>query len=347
MSNAYWQVSAGYFEREYTEEFLLYGIAFVGADRLDKIIKVQADDRIILKRGVSEIIAVGVIVERDGKVKGNNDKAWLMDFDGWDLPAYCYVEWHIPEKPIKTKGLSQGAISLVHKDDLKKLAEQILVENPANENICSEPNHTEKVEDAEILEFLIHEGLRVGAAEELTKAFNRIRLLAHYYRECKWEDIREHETRTFLILPLLLALGWPEQQIKIELGAGKRRRIDVACFSKPYRRDSKNNANNEDCALILESKGFSKGLNYASDQGKEYAKHFPNCPVVIVSNGYCYKAYLRGENGEFQQKPSAYMNLLDPQDKYPLDPENVAGSLDLLRYLLPSSVIQLMQVSKI
>ncbi len=317
MSNAYWQVSAGYSGRDYTKEFLQYGIAFVGGDtQIRTMNKVKANDRIILKRGLSEIIAVGEIIVREGKVNGNNDKAWLMDFDGWDLPAYCYVAWHVPGNPIKTKGLNQGAIKLLHKEDLKKLAEKIIAENPPNKDIDTEPVATRKVEDTEILEFLIREGLRTGAAEELTRAFNRIRLLASYYRsQCKSEDIREHETRTFLILPLLLALGWPEQQIKIELGAGERRRIDVACFSKPYRRDSSNNANNKDCALILESKGLSQGLNYAPDQAKEYAEHFPNCQVVVVSNGYCYKAYLRGKEGKFQQKPSAYLNLLNPQDR--------------------------------
>jgi hypothetical protein len=69
--------------------------------------------------------------------------------------------------------------------------------------------------------------------------------------------------------------------------------------------------------------------------------------VVVVSNGYCYKAYLRDDNGEFNQDPSAYLNLLDPRDNYPLNPENVKGSLELLKYLLPTSVIQLMNGSKI
>lgn len=348
MSVTYWQVSAGYYGREYTELFLKHGIAFVGDDRHATMDKVKANDRIILKRGISEIIAVGKIVEREGKVNGNKDKAWLMDIDGWDLSAYCYVEWHEPETPIEVKGLTMGAIQAVHKDHIKKLVEEKLLDVQAKMDIEPEPKETGKVEDDEILDFLIREGLRPGAAEDLTATFNRIRLLAKYYqRECKWEDIREHETRTFLILPLLLAIGWPEQQIKIELGTQNRRRIDVACFSKPYKRDSKNKANNEDCALILESKGFSQGLDYAPEQVKNYAEYFPNCPVVVVSNGYCYKAYLRDDNGEFNQDPSAYLNLLDPRDNYPLNPENVKGSLELLKYLLPTSVIQLMNGSKI
>lgn len=343
MSKKYWQVAAGSSGRDYTKEFLRYGMAFVGGE--ETMAETEANDRIILKSGMSEITAVGKIVEREGRANGYQDKAWLKDFDGWDLSSYCFVEWHVPETPRKTHGMTRNMFQAVHQEHLKKLAEQILEEEPALERIGPEPKATRKVKDKEILEFLIREGLRPAAAEDLTTAFRRIRLLARYYfDECTWEDIREHETRTFLILPLLLALGWPEQQIKIELGVGNRKRIDVACFSRPYRRDSNEIANNKDCALILESKGFSQGLEYAPKQAKEYAEHFPNCQVVVVSNGYCYKAYLREKSDEFRKKPSAYLNLLNPQDRYPLNPENVKGSLALLKYLLPTSVIQLMKV---
>ena len=32
----------------------------------------------------------GTVVERDGRAGGDGDKAWLRDFDGWDLRGYCY-----------------------------------------------------------------------------------------------------------------------------------------------------------------------------------------------------------------------------------------------------------------
>ncbi len=105
----------------------------------------------------------------------------------------------------------------------------------------------------------------------------------------------------------------------------------TACFSRPYA------SNNEDLVLILESKGFSQGLDYAPDQAREYAAHFPNCRVVVVTNGYCYKAFPRDDEGSYAQVPSAYLNLLDPRDRYPLNPENVDGCLEMLRLLLPSS----------
>ena len=79
------------------------------------------------------------------------------------------------------------------------------------------------------------------------------------------------------------------------------------------------------------------GLNYAPDQAKGYASHFPNCRVVAVSNGYCYKVYERVRSGRFSQDPRAYLNLLRPRNRYPLDPDNVDGCLETLKMLLPSS----------
>lgn len=185
-------------------------------------------------------------------------------------------------------------------------ANRVLAECPISQDRAPEPPPTTKVGDDDILEFLIREGLRPAAAEDLTSAFRRIRLLArHYYRDCQWEDVREHETRSFLILPLLVALGWPEQRLKIELGV-KGGRVDIACFSRPYRR------RNDECVLLLESKGFSQGLFYAHDQAKAYAENFPNCGVVVVSNGYCYKTYRRQADGSFSLKPSAYLTRRSP-----------------------------------
>lgn len=334
-----WQVAAGSLGRDYAHDFLRFGMAFVGGSaQIETLAQVQEGDRIILKRGTSQIVAVGRVVQRHGHGKGCGDKPWLRDFDGWDLQAYCYVQWHVPSEPITTRGLTRATIQAVNQLRLIELAEQVIRDVSALQEYDAEPVPTQAVEDPEILEFLVKEGLRPAAAEELTAAFRRIRVLArYYYNECYLPDIREHETRTFLIMPLLLGLGWAEQQIKIELGTTGRRRIDVACFNRPYRRDHKGSPNNEDCILILESKDFQSGLDYAPDQAKQYAEEFPNCRIVAVSNGYCYKTYVRQEDGKFQTTPSAYLNLLDPRDRYPLRPDKVAGALEVLRLLMPHS----------
>jgi len=57
----------------------------------------------LIKSGLYQIVAAGEVVERNGKSTGCEDKSWLRDFDGWDLPAYCCVDWHVPDKPIKNQ----------------------------------------------------------------------------------------------------------------------------------------------------------------------------------------------------------------------------------------------------
>ncbi len=335
----YWQIAAGSEGRDYSEDFLRFGMAFVGgAKHVARMQQVQEGDRVILKQGTSAIAAVGSVVKRGASHGGCSDKQWLRDYDGWDLEAYCFVDWHVPARPIAVAGLSRGTIKAIGIPALHKQADQIITANRSKKILEGDPDPVELLSDEEILDFLVREGLRPGAAEDLTSAFRRIRLLAkHYYHNCYWPDVREHETRTFLIMPLLLALGWSEQQIKIELGVTGVGRIDVACFSKSYARDSSGEPNNKDCVLIIETKGFSSGLTFTHAQAKKYATKFPSCKAVVVSNGYCYKTYRKDTKNTFSEYPSAYLNLLSPKKRYPLDPEKVAGGLEVLQLLLTQS----------
>lgn len=306
----YWQIAAGSESRDYSRDFLKYGLAFVGgAKNEQRMAQVGEGDRLILKRGKSEILAVGVVVKRDGVFRGtapeSGPREWLHDFDGWDLPAFCCVEWHREPMPRPVAGLTIGAIKKVspHQSALRATADEILRAAPACP-VEAEPGPTPALAVEEMLDHLIRLGLRPANALELTGTLEKVRLLArYYYNHCRWADVREHEARAFLIIPFLIALGWSEQQIKIELGVKKARkggtgggRIDLACFSRPYR-VVKRQPNNDDCVLILESKGFSKGLDYAHGQGKEYAALFKKCGVVVATNGYCYKAYSRRNGG--------------------------------------------------
>ena len=61
------------------------------------------------------------------------------------------------------------------------------------------------------------------------------------------------------------------------------------------------------------------------------------CRVVLVTNGYSYKAYPRADDGSFPTRPTAYLNLLDPRDTYPIDPET-KGALEVLELMLPGSL---------
>ncbi len=167
-----WQVAAGAAGRDYSDRFLKHGMAFVGGEnqRVTMRESVQLGDTIILKRGLSEIIAVGRVVERGGITKGDGDKEWLRDFDGWDLQAWCYVDWHKSSKPIQADGLNRGTILGVNNRHLLGLADRVLSSNTAITSYEAEPRNTKEVKDDVLISDLIELGLRPGAAEELTQA---------------------------------------------------------------------------------------------------------------------------------------------------------------------------------
>jgi hypothetical protein len=102
-------------------------MAFVGGDaQIATMQQVALGDVVLLKRGLSSIVAAGEVVERNGTHQGNGDKDWLLDLDGWELSAYCYVNWHVPAQPVSTDGLTRNNIQRVQQDKHRVLADQIL-----------------------------------------------------------------------------------------------------------------------------------------------------------------------------------------------------------------------------
>ena len=63
-----------------------------------------------------------------------------------------------------------------------------------------------------------------------------------------------------------------------------------------------------------------------------YTHDFPDCSKIVLSNGYCYKIYEKA--GDDTWNLSAYLNILKPQERYPVDP-SVLGALEALRLMLP------------
>lgn len=334
----YWKIAAGKAAegRDYSELFFKYGMAFVGEPpkkNIKNMSSVNEGDVVILNKGRNSIIAAGKVVQKKGKHNGSKDKKWLMDFDGWELPAYCYVEWKKSEPPLSTDGLPITTICQLHQEKYKQAANRILETGcPIPNYPEQEPEEPEEIKDNQLLECLIIEGLSPSSACDLTNTIAKIRLLGKYYYANHWGEIREHETRTFLVIPLLLALGWSERQLKIELSCDGGK-ADIACFRRNYCPDKKD----KDCIAIIETKGLHFGLDYAPEQAKKYSKSFPNCKVVIVTNGYCYKIYSIRDSDEIKLALSAYINLLRPTKKYPLDP-TIDGALSAIKQLLPNKL---------
>lgn len=329
-----WAVAAGRKGRDYSKYFLKYGMLFIGGDDYeDKVKDIENGDIILLKAGETKIIAVGKAVERDGVSYGEDETGWLSDFDGWTLPYYRYVEWYLLDKPQNVVGKLRGRLirSRKYEKEHKKFALDIIESQKPLES-SSKPNEEElvntEIKDDQIINYLIKEGLRSGNAEDLIMTFGRIRRLAKYYRE-EGVNIKEHETRTFLVIPLLMALGWSEQQIKIEHSVSHSS-IDIACFDKPFHKENKK------CELIIETKKISSGLDYAEKQAKSYAENFSRLNYIVVTNGFCYKIFRINKNEEEKRyKISAYLNLLQPREVFHLEPK-VDGALGVFSILCPS-----------
>lgn len=333
----YWQVASGSGTRGYAKYFIRYGMAFVGGEAAIKSwAKIRQGDKVVLKAGSSKIVAVGEVSRTHPNWKNYADDEhsrgyeWLHDVDGWDLPAFAYVDWRVPKKPIPVSGLTRASLQRLHKPALIRAAEHIFQTAPEVSKSQPPMGCSTKVDDGIILESLISSGLRISGAEEVTHAFRQIRLLANYYKtQIEPSKIMEHETRTFLVIPLLLALGWSEQQIKIEYPLGKGRRVDIACFNEPFR-----GTGEDECRLLIETKGFGEGLDTAPEQARSYTNELPTSQTMVVTNGYAYKIYERTESGQFLDDPSAYLNVLDPREKYPID-HSVEGCIEALRILMP------------
>jgi len=131
----------------------------------------------------------------------------------------------------------------------------------------------------------------------------------------------EHEARTFLVVPLLQALGWSEQKIKIEWD-----HIDVALFAKPYTKATAD----AHPVFIIETKRYQESVSAAKKQGMKYMKRYKDCRWLLLTDGCRYRLY---ERHGTRYCRIAYLNLLKPRLKHPYD-EREGGALELLGTLL-------------
>jgi hypothetical protein len=330
-SKQYWTVAAGDSYRDYSQVFLDFGVMLIGPGDSGKYFEnkrayaeepsvrrfaeeVKSKDVVVLKRGMKNIIAVGVVDDRKDSYFHSEV---FSDVDGFSLQHGRYVTWHQPQNEVEI-ALPRGRLTRAHSPDVRKIADRII-----NKSVFLKPKRIPvaavRVNDEELISYLINNGLSSGQAENVISAFNRIRRLGGWYVN-RWEDvISEHETRTFLVVPLLLALGWPEQRLKIEW-----KNVDIAFFENNY-------ANGASPTMILESKRLGFPLLRAEKQAKDYSKRFPNCSKLVASNGIQYLLFVKKNN---RWLPKAYLNLLKPLDRHPYY-EEIRGAPELLRQLLP------------
>lgn len=327
-----WQIGSGDDTRSYSDICLNFGIAMVGpgkpgdarkpktADFYKKIgwrdwgsalLQVADNDYVILRRGMRRIIALGKVVQE------YNYSNLLSDVHGWDLNHYISVDWYTPVNEIyfTEKTLPQATMSRVYSDKVIKRIENEEFEHYSRTAMLNDLQEPPVVELNDLVNALINNGVRIGDAENIISTIGRIIKLTRWYLDND-SGVLEHELRTFLVVPLLISLGWSEQKIKIEY-----KKADIAVFNKPYGPES-----NQEPVFIIESKTFYDGLKYARNQVQYYSQLFPDCNMLISTNGYRYVIEEK-HDGQFQE--TCYINFLDLREHYYLDP-NIKGAVDAL-----------------
>jgi len=328
----YWYIADGDGRRAYSDVFLNFGVMLLGPGDSGNYFEnqtayhdenyvrwfvedVRPGDIVILKHGVKSIIAAGTVDEREDSYEHFEV---FSDVEGFSLQHGRYVTWHKDEKQEHVDlNLPRDRLCQCQKPGIQAIARRIIKENKP-ERPEKIPPPAKKVDDEELTKHLIEQGLSSGQAEDVVRAFWRVRRLGRWYED-QDEQVSEHETRTFLVTPLILALGWSEQRLKIEW-----KRIDIAFFETNY-------SHNLHPTMILESKRLDEPLGGASEQVKQYSVKFPDCNKLVASNGIRYLSFEK-DNGRWQAK--AYLNLLDLRYRHPYL-THVRGAPDLLTQLLP------------
>lgn len=342
---AYWQVSAGYGGesgggRDYHDVFLDYGVMLIGPGEYGEYHQNRAryereKDGGDVKRFAEEVSIGDVVVLKRpsgrrwkvlavGEVKSGY--VWLEMFDdveGWDIQHGRHVEWVKPPEGVgeDIEGLTQGKFRRVHDNKAIHAIDKILRDGRPVDN-ASPPQAARNVSDGDLIRILTDLGWEEVEAERFTGSLESIRALARWYRDLVRQGVkvREHETRTFLIVPLLQALGWSAEQLKIEW-----RNVDIAFFKEPYSEES------DKCVMILESKKLLESLaTKAREQAARYSERYPSCESIIVSDGCSYKLFERTQDHEWHL--SAYLNIMLPRITHPYRSE-VGGASEVLRHL--------------
>ncbi|WP_294344502.1 hypothetical protein [Prosthecochloris sp.] len=276
-------------------------------------------DIIVLRMGTSSVLAVGEVV---GKYEWRPE---FGDIDGWEIQHVRRVRWlwKSPKQPMvfATYALKQG-------DTTQRLDSKVVrgwLKNltiPAKNYSLQLPDlpaieDSKEISIPDISEFLFDHGVASDSIANLVAHIGELIRIAKWYQRNSMPS--EHETVTYLVIPLLRALGWTPQRMAVEWN-----RVDVALFSKLPRDDNH-------LTIVVEAKKMNASCLSAMSQAQSYALGKTECHRLIVTDGLRYGVYTRNSSDTFML--SAYMNLTRLMSSYPIYP--CAGAKEALLIMAP------------
>jgi len=316
MTQQVWQIAAGESGRYYDQLFLDHDIMFLGPGRFGEFsityanavsrsdyrcLKdfrdgIQTGDVVLLRKG-RQVRAIGLAVA------GYQFFEQLDDIYGWDLQHLRRVRWQ-PQLESALVGLQFGAarmptLTRVLQESLRAAIEPLIsqcVSQYPQDLLPLPPAPTTPLSWDEVKQELYLRGLRYDAAEKTVGVLQHIARLSEWYADnCRpLSRPTEHEVVAHMVIPLLIALGWSEQQLAVEW-----QHIDLAAFwGMPPA--------TANCVLVCEVKGRGRGLQDVIDQADRYVKErkLTGCRRVLVTDGTCY--YLYDRDGDV---PVGYFNV--------------------------------------
>lgn len=349
-SQVYWQVAKGDGSRDASPVFLKYGIAAIGpgdwgpyyenADAYHKgkewYVRQIAEEvipghRIILRSGTRKIIATGIV--RDTGLPHtlfdeNIRKAYLYhdafgDLDGMDWQHIVRVTWKsvVHEFSSDICGPRPSRLSKVTNMEVKTFVEQNLPEGDYELPLL--PPDPKPMEIVDVATELFNSGLANSSVDLTVNAIERIRRQLSWYRQAGYP--KEHETVSHMVVPLLLGLGWSEQQLAVEWN-----NIDIAAFGTAS--NPKNVRIPANCRMIVEVKRVGEGLWWAGLQAQQYLEKYNLancCGRVVVTDGVRYNVL------DSKSQTGYYINL--DHDKLFRNTIDGKKSTDALRWMQPNT----------
>jgi hypothetical protein len=264
-------------------------------------------DIVLLRLGTGGLLAVGEVADDVAE--------WLetfADVDGWDLQHARRVRWFPNTErtfPPRTLGGQVRTFAAVNVEAVRAWVEKLEIpESERTRELRPLPASGTSLHEAELGRRLFIEGLPSEHVDKLMATFSSLQRVASWY----WNETKrpagrpsEQETICYLVIPLLLSLGWSQQTAAVQWNW-----VDVALFDgMPPTRAS--------LACVVEAKPLGRSVfspvgqarNYALQPGQE------RCDRLIVTDGIRYALHRRS-GGDFALK--AYLNILKMRDCYPV-----------------------------
>ena len=337
--NNIWGIAAGNGNRNYPKVFLDWAVMLMGPgnpgiwnDKKDIYEKGENPKKFNMLKDFCENTHGGDVVllkvepglYKIGIIEGNYEWHDIFgDIDGWNLQHTRRVRW-LPKEYQPPFNLNRrGTFYKLNAPQVKQWLKSLNIQEDAyNSKLRDIPLDSEfsKLSLEKISEDLFDKGVASNSIESLMHDMSGLIRVANWYES---HDIgpSEDETRAYLVIPLLQALGWTQQRMAI--GWNK---IDIALFSEPERRD-------DALSIVVEVKKKGDSCLSAEKQAEDYMnkKGRENCKKLIVTDGLRYGIFEKKDNK--LKKLSAYMNLTRLIDKYPI--YGCEGATTLLSLMAP------------